>query len=115
MTDFISITKDVSVCGFKGKAILAYKDNKLVNIDLSVSKRGSIVFGYFQTVSKLISASLRRKVSYKVMIEKLKEVYSFDPSGFSDLNGKEPIKSFSEYFILLLEKYYNYSRQESKQ
>ena len=114
-TDFDSITRDISACGFKGKALLTYHNNKLINLDLAVSKRGSIVYGYFQTVSKLISASLRRKVSYKVIIEKLSEVYSFDPSGFSDLNKGKPIDSFAEYIIILLENYYKYPRNnESK-
>jgi hypothetical protein len=69
---------------FSGTACLSYTEGKLINVEFLVSKTGSVVYGYFQTVAKLLSASLRRNVSISVIIEKLKEVHIFEPSGHSD-------------------------------
>jgi len=100
---------------FSGTACLSYTEGKLINVEFLVSKKGSVVYGYFQTVAKLLSASLRRNVSISVIIEKLKEVHIFEPSGHSDLGRFE---SFAEYIAAFLEKYGKYpekSKIESKQ
>jgi len=104
-TDLKALTVRIKPFQFSGRASLSYKDEKLVNVEFMVSKRGSIVYAYFQTVAKLLSAALRRNVGIGIVQEKLREVYDSEPSGMSDL-GK--LESFAGYIAEFLEKYKRY-------
>ena len=101
-----SITRDLNVFGFKGRALFTYtEEGKLRNVELYVSRRGSAVFAMYQMAGKLISVGLRRGVSWRKYVEKLREVYNAEPAGHCDLSDK-PLESPAEYIALLLEKYY---------
>jgi len=103
--EFESINKRLNIFGYTGHVILTYKNDTLSNINFDVSRRGSFAYGYFQTVGKLISLCIRRKVKVDDIIEKLNEVYLFDPAGMTNISN-EPLDSFAKVIAVLLKNYY---------
>lgn len=104
--DYESITRDVNVFGHKGKLILSYdEDETLRNIELFVSRKGSVIYGMFQMTCKILSASLRRKVSYKYLINKLEETYHFEPAGFN-IDFQKDMPSPAHYLAAIIKKYH---------
>lgn len=106
--DFESIIRKLRVFEFSGKMVLTYEEDHLRNIEFYVSRRGSIVYHYFQTVGKLVSLALRRKIGKKKIIEKLMEVSASEPQGFCDMsaNRDDPLNGCAEYIARILDKYY---------